>query len=696
MYDSFVNPDILVGILVLVIFLIGAALMFTRKMPALLVLPLMAVAIVMGTWLCKGGMSFQDDILKGVIGEGTLRLHGPIIVAFFGGMLSFMMQKTGVAESMIKNAAELIGDNPLMVSLGVMAITALVFTSIGGLGAIIMVAIVFLPMLATVGVPPTVSGGILLIGFSIGGVMNAGNWVLYIEGLGVPVSQVKGYALTVFVLMMITGTVFVCVELWRARAVRSIKVLGGTMAGAIAIGAVLVFALTRASVGEGTTPFEWKVFSADFRELVEIPGEETEHVERASASDSALEAMVAADFEEPVMLIQTRYADTDAYRAFLPQDPARYNAIKIPMRTTVPVDVAVSILVDDGKMLAPVVRNLEPFGTQEIIVPFKEFEKFIPEHFNGLVVSIQKRPAAEENPDGLYEEDTAEISPAPAVAESAEISAEAEAEGLPIIVTAETPVMVPKEITPLWRSILQWAFAAFFLLVLILVLLDLRKRLRRWQLQEVTIKWYAYLIPLVPLALILVFNVDILASFFIGFVYAVLVTLRPGSMSLTIQSMLQGAGAVLPAAMLMIGIGIMLTAVLGPPGWSAAHGGASWPVSAALEPLFEMIVPKSPVGYVVLFSICAPLALYRGPLNIWGLGFGVAGILITAGLSTAAVMAMLMTVGQVQGVCDPTNTHNVWLANEVRVDVQALLWRTLPYIWGMAIVGLIIASFRVF
>jgi hypothetical protein len=146
--------------------------------------------------------------------------------------------------------------------------------------------------------------------------------------------------------------------------------------------------------------------------------------------------------------------------------------------------------------------------------------------------------------------------------------------------------------------------------------------------------------------------------------------------------------------MLMVGIGILIRAVLGPAGWSEAHGGAEWPVLAAIGPIFSTIVPSGPVGYVLVFGLAAPLALYRGPLNVWGLGYGIAALLLAGGnLSGAAVMAMLLTVGQIQGICDPTNTHNVWLANELRVDVQTLLWRTLPYIWLMVFVGLIIAAF---
>src|SRR5690606_26893236 len=112
---------------------------------------------------------------------------------------------------------------------------------------------------------------------------------------------------------------------------------------------------------------------------------------------------------------------------------------------------------------------------------------------------------------------------------------------------------------------------------------------------------------------------------------------------------------------------------------------------------FQAIIPTSPFGYVLTFGLCAPLALYRGPLNMWGLGFGVGAIIISSGtVPPLAVMAILLTVGQVQGICDPTNTHNVWLANELRVDVQALMWRTIPYIWGMVFVGLTVAAFMAY
>jgi hypothetical protein len=80
---------------------------------------------------------------------------------------------------------------------------------------------------------------------------------------------------------------------------------------------------------------------------------------------------------------------------------------------------------------------------------------------------------------------------------------------------------------------------------------------------------------------------------------------------------------------------------------------------------------------------------------VWGLGYGIAGILLSSGLLPApAIMGVLMSSGVIQGICDPTNTHNVWLANELKTDVQTLMWRTLPYAWFAAFVGLLIAGLK--
>ncbi|MCC6546990.1 citrate transporter [Candidatus Sumerlaeota bacterium] len=508
------------GVLVFIVFIIGSLAMIRRWLPALLTLPLMALAMVAVAALTRGGISFTD-VTVGVVKQGSLLLSEAIVTAFFGGMISFVMQKSGAAESLVKNGAELVGDNPFAVAVFSMGLIALLFTTIGGLGALMMVCLVVVPMLATAGIPSAVIGGIILIGLSMGGTMNPIAWASTKNSLGVSMEQIQGFSVIVFLLMAMAGLVFIAVELYRARQ------------------------------------------------------------------------------------------------------------LKAPVRT--------------GMILLGLVAAC------------------------GVAVSLIGM--------NLHRQDQKERAEKAAQLDAAKATA-----------AAEKPKDQPR---PLWIRI---PVAVFLGAVVLRMLHDHSQKMKRWRHQVAEIRWYAYLIPIVPLLLIFAFKMEAIPAFLCGFVYAIVSTLRPGSISLTVQSMIQGSAATLPAVMLMIGIGILITAVRGPSGWSDAHGGQVWPVIAGIQPYFEML-PKSKLGYVIVFTICAPLALYRGPLNTWGLGFGMATLLITgAGYPAAAVMGMLATVGQIQGVCDPTNTANVWLANELRVDVMSLMWRTLPYIWIMGVVGLIISA----
>ncbi len=136
---------------------------------------------------------------------------------------------------------------------------------------------------------------------------------------------------------------------------------------------------------------------------------------------------------------------------------------------------------------------------------------------------------------------------------------------------------------------------------------------------------------------------------------------------------------------------MLLVAIMGP-GGNLEQYPNGWPVLNIVKPLMAQIIPSNPISYILIFSAAAPLALYRGPLNVWGMGYGLAAVFLASGLNPGAVMGLLIAVGQIQGISDPTNTHNVWLANEMRVDVQKVLWNTIIYTWLMAIVGLIISS----
>ncbi len=422
------------AIALIVIFAGMAVLMYLNRLPAIIALPIMAVAVALAA-----RVSWAD--VAGIVSDGAFALHKAYATAILGAILAEIVSKTGVAETMVKKAAELGGDRPLALSLVLTAVVALLFTTLGGLGAVIMVATIVFPILLALGVPGLTVGALFLFGMSLGGIFNLTNWQLYRETLGL--SQ----------------------------------------------GAILSFAI----------PFA-------------------------------------------------------------------------------------------GVMAAATV----------------------------IFAVVQLRPS---------------------------------------------------QLRKYWSAAAAPAKVAF-------------------------VPWYTLLTPIIPLLPVVGFGIHNLATrrgfefpivtaMVVGIAYGVLASPRPaqGRIQLLARSVVDGIAAVAPAVALMLGIGMLVRAVTHPA------------VLSQIQPRLAAVMPGTPVTYVIVFAILAPLALYRGPLNVYGMGFGLAKVMAAApGLGPAAIMAALLSVGQIQGVCDPTNTHNVWIANYVGSDVQKILRRTLGYVWAAAAVGLIVGA----
>ncbi|WP_222313830.1 TRAP transporter large permease subunit [Streptomyces cavourensis] len=194
--------------------------------------------------------------------------------------------------------------------------------------------------------------------------------------------------------------------------------------------------------------------------------------------------------------------------------------------------------------------------------------------------------------------------------------------------------------------------------------------------------WYALLAPAVPLVLALGFELPIIPSMLAGVLWALVTTTRPGMLNKRLLRTLYGGFEVAaPPIALFVAIGVLLAAVKLP--------GAV----EALDPLVKAVAPGNPVVFVIVFTLLVPLCLYRGPLNVYGLGAGIAGVLIAAGIYPAvAVLGLTASYNQVFGVSDPTSTQTVWAAQYSGVSPQQVMLRTLPYVWCVALGGLIVTA----
>ncbi|SBV92540.1 conserved membrane hypothetical protein [uncultured Eubacteriales bacterium] len=174
------------GIIVVVIFLVMAALMMSKKLPALLALPIMAVLIGVA-----GGLPLKGDegILTFVLSTGATKLAGTYVAILFSCWLSQILYRTGVTDTIIKKAAELGGDKPFIVALGLCIVTTFLFMVLFGTGAVAMVGAVVLPILLSVGVPPVVACNAFLAAMCGGYCLNPANISAIANITGVSMDQ---------------------------------------------------------------------------------------------------------------------------------------------------------------------------------------------------------------------------------------------------------------------------------------------------------------------------------------------------------------------------------------------------------------------------------------------------------------------------------------------------------------------------
>lgn len=417
------------ALLILLIFAVAVALMVTRRLPALLALPFMAVAIGLVAGFSSSAMTpadVQTLVFETILTAGAAKLAGFMVTAMFGAILSQVVMRQGIAQQFVRLAAEYAGGSRVTMALVLYAVVAFNFSALSGLGAVIMMGSLILPVLVSSGCSPLYAATLMLLGISTGGMLNPVNWKVYNELLGIPEERVSFLAVQLAGIMALVSTAYL---LWQGKR-------------------------------QGRT-FAW---AAELEET---------------------------DFRPPVPLL----------------------ALLIPV------------------------------------------------------------------------------------------------------------------LPPLIMRIWHWKDVPAFLFAILLGCFAVQPR--RW-------------------------------------------------VSTLTASTLEGIKDVSPVLALFMGIGMTLNATSAPA------------TSQILGPLMTGVLPSSPLGYVLFFFLLAPLALYRGPFNVTGLGAGLMALMATSGkLPALAVMAAFMCVGQVQSACDPTNTHNVWIAQFVKESPDRILRHTLPYLMGFVLLGLL-------
>jgi len=391
----------LIGIISLLVYLFIAVLIYRKTISALLALPIMAIALSI-----IGGVP-GDAILSEIIGKGSLKLATTYTTTMFGAVLAELLNKLGIAKSIVKFVAEFAGDSRFFLSVALILITALLFSTLGGLGAVIMVGTIILPVILSVGINNKTAGAIFLFGISLGGMFNIVGWQMYMDVLGLPKNQIIDFVSHFGFVLFTLIIVFLTVELSEKK-----NIFWGVLTAVIA--------------ACGFVAVHWQ----------------------------------------------------------------KNHGI--------------------GSILTPVM------------------------------------PTAESNP---------------------------------------------------LQNISFQIFAAVIVLLVVHAYIRVRQK-------KSDLPFIVYLTPFIALCLALFFQWPFIPAFIAGITYAVLSSWRSDSIKVLNQSIIEGITTVIPAIVLMIGIGMLITAVQHP---AFAHN---------ITPLLQDCLPRTKWQYVLVFTVLAPLSLYRGPLSI--------------------------------------------------------------------------------
>ena len=160
---------IITGLILLLAFLVTVVLIIRGQSPIVM---LLLLAIV---WSAVSGIGVNDIQAK-ILQGGGVAYASAVIVIVFGSWFAQVLIQTGIAASVIRAAAELAGDRPVVTTMVISAVIALLFTSMYGVGAAIAIGVIALPIMMSQGIPPVVAAPAFTMAIGAGTFVNLVNF----------------------------------------------------------------------------------------------------------------------------------------------------------------------------------------------------------------------------------------------------------------------------------------------------------------------------------------------------------------------------------------------------------------------------------------------------------------------------------------------------------------------------------------
>lgn len=188
----------------------------------------------------------------------------------------------------------------------------------------------------------------------------------------------------------------------------------------------------------------------------------------------------------------------------------------------------------------------------------------------------------------------------------------------------------------------------------------------------------AFVIPIIPVLMNMLFKWDAIPALTLSTLLAIFITGNAKSykkfVSFLDSSIKQAIGDIAGLIMFLMAL-IMFS-------------GAASINAVRFKPLFEAILPSNHLILALALGVLAPLALFRGPLHVWGAGAATAAVLSGTGLFNDAFLLPLLYVPTLMAVStDITQSWNVWGLDYMKVQSKDFLKHGIPIMWAVSIIN---------
>lgn len=185
--------------------------------------------------------------------------------------------------------------------------------------------------------------------------------------------------------------------------------------------------------------------------------------------------------------------------------------------------------------------------------------------------------------------------------------------------------------------------------------------------------FYCVIVPFIPIIMVSFFKWQPVPSFLLGIFLGLLFTRNMTSYTKAVEKVQKTLYDGVADSGLLIG---MLYGV-------NIFQAAAKQVAPILQNLLGGVIPQSPVVLLIVFCVVAPLALFRGPLMIWGSGIALASILQAMGVFTEPYLFMLFLVPPVAIVASscPTQSWTMWALSYAKLEPKTYIKTNLPWGW---------------